>query len=176
MCIYYIETCLEGHECSLVHARACNYANNCRPLRYCDIEEVRMGNIRKSTSAREYCGQTEAQEEAAEAATVDNEEDEEDEVEEEVPIAVVKKAEAYEQENEKKEETDKLDQCTVTQSKRSQTPAAARRGRSTGRGFKGSVPANNTPAKRGRVQDEKSEEKTPTARNQRTNQARKSVV
>ncbi|TGO52880.1 hypothetical protein BCON_0133g00250 [Botryotinia convoluta] len=119
--------------------------------------------------------QKEAQEDAAEAATVVNEEDEEDEVEEKEPMIAVKKVEAYEQDIEKKEETDELDQCTVTQSGRSQAPAVARRGRSTGRGFKGSMSANNTPAKRGRGQNEKFEEKMPTAKKQRTNQARKSM-
>ncbi|KAF7954523.1 hypothetical protein EAE96_005643 [Botrytis aclada] len=181
MCIYYVDTCLEGHECSLAHTKACNYANSCRPLRYCDIEEVRMGNIRKSKSAREYCGfcevekQRQAQEDAAEAAVLENEEDEADEVEEEEPTIVAKKEEECEQENEKEEEKDMLDQCRVTESRRSEAPTAARRGRSTGRGLKSSLPANNTPAKRGRAQDEKFEEKTPTAKKQRTNQARKSI-
>ncbi|TGO42338.1 hypothetical protein BHYA_0009g00170 [Botrytis hyacinthi] len=112
---------------------------------------------------------------AAEAATVINEEDEEKEVEEEGLTIVLKKEEAYEQKNEKKEETDELDQCTVTHSGRSQAPAAARRGRSTGKGFKGSVPANNTPTKRGRGQNEKFGEKIPTAKKQRINQSRKSM-
>ncbi|CCD43236.1 hypothetical protein BofuT4_P013450.1 [Botrytis cinerea T4] len=180
MCIYYIETCLEGHECALVYTKACNYANNCRPLRYCDIEEVKMGNIRKSRTAKQYCEpcevekQINAQEDAVEAAAVDNEEDEEEEVEEIEPMIVAKKEETYEQSNEK-EETDELDQCTVTQSVRSQALAAVRRGRSTGRGLKSSLPAKNTPAKRGRGQNEKFEENTPTAKKQRTNQARKSM-
>ncbi|TGO48358.1 hypothetical protein BOTNAR_0479g00040 [Botryotinia narcissicola] len=117
----------------------------------------------------------ETQEDAAEAATVISEEDEEKEVEEEEPAIALKKEEAYEQKNEKKEETDKLDQCTVTQSGRSQAPAAVRRGRSTGRGFKGSMPANNTPTKRGRGQNENFGEKIPTAKKQRTNQSRKSM-
>ncbi|KAK6599796.1 hypothetical protein H4I95_08671 [Botrytis cinerea] len=164
MCIYYIETCLEGHECALVYTKACNYANNCRPLRYCDIEEVKMGNIRKSRTARQYCEpcevekQINAQEDAVEAAAVDNEEDEEEEVEEIEPMIVAKKEETYEQSNEK-EEIDELDQCTVTQSVRSQALAAQK----------------NTPAKRGRGQNEKFEENTPTAKKQRTNQARKSM-
>ncbi|KAF7952393.1 uncharacterized protein EAE97_001890 [Botrytis byssoidea] len=117
----------------------------------------------------------EAQEDAAKAATVISEEDEEKEVEEEEPAIALKREEAYEQKNEKKEETDKLDQCTVTQSGRSQAPAAVRRGRSTGRGFKSSMPANNTPTKRGRGQNENFGEKIPTAKKQRTNQSRKSM-
>ncbi|TEY59743.1 hypothetical protein BOTCAL_0187g00190 [Botryotinia calthae] len=116
-----------------------------------------------------------AQEDAADATALNNEEDEEDEVEEEEPMIVVKKEEAYEQRNEKKEETDELEQCTVTQSMRSQAPAAARRGRSTVRGLKSSLTAKNTPAKRGRGQNEKLEENTPTAKKQRTNKGRKSM-
>ncbi|KAF7920885.1 uncharacterized protein EAE98_008914 [Botrytis deweyae] len=119
--------------------------------------------------------QREDQEDAAEAVTLVNERDEEDEVGEDKPTIVVKKEEAYEQENDKKEETDEMDQCTVTQSGHSQVPAAVRRVRNTGRGCKGLMPANNAPAKRGRVRNEKFEEKLPTTKKQRTIQARKSV-
>ncbi|KAF5873088.1 uncharacterized protein Bfra_008365 [Botrytis fragariae] len=105
----------------------------------------------KSIPEPDIVRQREAQEDATEAATVDNEQDAEDEVEEEELITVVKKEKAYEQENEKKEETDELDQCLVIQSGRPQAPTAARRGRSTGRGFKGSMPVNDTPTKRGRA-------------------------